>query len=118
MTCSSLSSAEGEADVKGSQGEQDESLLDNWIKELESGIKGMADLTGAPAEVSSMYTLGIYAWGEYHMYIIIGRIVLARFVCICICWLRLYVHTSFVLCKLAVLGRARAPVFVCVCMFL
>lgn len=48
--------AEGEANVKGSPGEQDESLLDNWIKELESGIKGMADLTGAPAEVSVVYS--------------------------------------------------------------
>ena len=57
-----LSFAEGEADVKGSPGEQDESLLDNRIKELESGIKGMADLTGAPAEVSNMNTLGIYMY--------------------------------------------------------
>ena len=40
--------------MKGSPVEQDETLLDNWIKELESGIQGMADLTGVPAEVSNI----------------------------------------------------------------
>ncbi len=57
--------------MKGSPGEQDESLLDNWIKELESGIQGMADLTGAPAEVNNVHTLVVlirYMYGfEYHI---------------------------------------------------
>lgn len=55
--------------MKGSPGEQDESLLDNWIKELESGIKGMADLTGAPAEVIDTHTHTcsvnkVHVWAE------------------------------------------------------
>ena len=54
---------EGEGDAKGSPVEQDETLLDNWIKELESGIQGMADLTGVPAEVNCthrMYKGGLW----------------------------------------------------------
>lgn len=63
ICCSSWSFTGGEVDVKGSPGEQDESLLDNWIKELESGIKGMADLTGAPAEVINTHTLIRHTYG-------------------------------------------------------
>jgi hypothetical protein len=75
--------------VKGSPGEQDESLLDNWIKELESGIQGMADLTGAPAEVNNMHTLVVlirYMYGpsesEYHILCCYGY---------CVRWLCSYV---------------------------
>lgn len=56
-TITILCYAEGEEGGEGSAPEQDETLLDSWIKELESGIKGMADLAGVPSEVSNMYTL-------------------------------------------------------------
>ena len=53
-----LPHAEGEVGEKDSPPtEQDELLLDNWIKELESGIKSMAEIAGAPAEVSQMDVL-------------------------------------------------------------
>ena len=48
--------------MKGSPPEQDESLLENWIKELESGIKGMADVAGVPAEVSMLPSSLAAAW--------------------------------------------------------
>ena len=51
--CCCTCDAEGEEDAKGSPVEQDDSLLDNWIKELESGIKGMADVAGVATEVRS-----------------------------------------------------------------
>ena len=58
--------AEAEAGEKGSPPEQDESLLDNWIKELESGIKGMEDVAGVPAEVCVSTILFVHSYNCTH----------------------------------------------------
>ena len=38
---------------------QDEALLDNWIKELESGIKGMAEVAGMAGQKTSLVSLDL-----------------------------------------------------------
>ncbi len=40
--------------VGGADTNQEEAMLENWIKELEQGIKGMSDVVGLPEEASTV----------------------------------------------------------------